>query len=143
MQECVSSPARRNADVMLAHASVFPGSVWADERQRPLHMLLFRPGLLRARVRHRHPEVWEEERQLPAGHLSVAAAVQGVENARGAVLRPQAEEQAAANEKEESERVGIDGWMERERGTDGLSVGSQAGQGVCVGGAEVHRMCLC
>ncbi len=116
---------------MLAHASVFPGSVWADERQRPLHMLLFRPGPLRARARHRHPEVGEEERQLPAGLLAVAAAVESVQKRLGAVLSPQAEEH----------RAGMGGEVEkqRERGADGVTAGPRPGQRE--GGKRPHRMC--
>lgn len=123
---------------MLARASVFPGSVWTDERQRPLHMPLFRPGPLRARVRHRHPEAGEEERQLPAGLLAVAAAVESVQKSLGAVLSPQAEERRG-------ERGRMDGWKEgrvekqRKRRADGLTAGSRPGQRE--GGRSPHRMC--
>lgn len=83
------------ADVFLAHASVFSGCVRPNECQRPLH---------RRRFRFWRSEVGEEEGQLPTSLLAITTAVKSIEEILSSILCSQTggeKEKEKDNQREE------------------------------------------
>lgn len=108
---CVSM----QADVFLAHASVFSGCVRPDECQSPLHRRWFRFW---------RSEVGEEEGQLPTSLLAITTAMKSIEEILSSILSSQTgekkREREMINERSNTcDREGRKKEMHMERGRKG------------------------